>query len=86
MLAAVLVTGCGQRGLTRPQLYDGYVKGLVDSGVPRDVAECVIHRLFDPLSDAKLKQFNTKGDRLSDAEMQRVRELAASCSGSTTTG
>ena len=75
----LLLAACGSRGLSRDQLYDRYVDDLTNSGVAHDVAQCVIDHLFDPMSDAQLKAFNTKGDALDDAQMDQVRRLAAQC-------
>ena len=82
MLLLVLAA-CGSRGVSRGQLYSRYVDDLTKSGVPHDVALCVIDHLFDPMSDAQLKAFNTKGDALSDEQMAQVRQLAAQCASST---
>ncbi len=76
----LLLAACGSRGLSRGQLYDRYVDDLTTSGVPHDVAQCVIDHLFDPMSDAQLRAFNTKGDSLSAEQMDQVRRLAAQCS------
>ena len=62
LVLLLLLAACGSRGLSRDQLYDRYVDDLTTSGVPHDVAQCVIDHLFDPMSDAQLKAFNTKGD------------------------
>ena len=77
----LVVAACASRGMSRGQLYDRYVDDLTKGGVPHDVAQCVIDHLFDPMSDAQLKAFNTKGDALNDQQMEQVRQLAAQCAG-----
>ena len=76
---AFALAACGSRGLSRDQLYRRYVDDLTNGGVPHEVAQCVIDLLFDPMSDAQLKAFNTKGDSLTDEQMAQVQRLAAQC-------
>ena len=79
VVAVGLLAGCRQKDLTRDQLEDRYVDEIVDAGIERDVAECVIARLLGPMTDDELREFNSSGSELSAEEMQRVGELAAVC-------
>ena len=85
LAATVLITlglgACGGKQLTRGQLEDRYVDEIVDAGIDRSVAECVITRLFGPMTDDELREFNTTGTGLTLEEMQRVGELADACGG-----
>jgi hypothetical protein len=74
----VVLVSCG-RGFTRDGLRDRYVDEIVDAGIPRDVAECVIDRLFGELSDDELREFNTAGESLTAEQSQRVADLAEVC-------
>ena len=81
VVAVGVLAGCGRRELTREQLEDRYVDEIVDAGIERDVAECVISRLFGGMTDAELREFNTSGSDLTPDELQRVGELADACGG-----
>jgi len=74
-----MLTGCGERQLSRSQLEDRYVDEIVDAGVERSVAECVVERLFSAMSDDELREFNTTGAELTAEQSVRVGELADAC-------
>ena len=73
------LAGCRERELTREQLEDRYVDEVVEGGIDRDIAECVISRLFGGMTDAELREFNTSGADLTAEERQRVGQLADAC-------
>jgi hypothetical protein len=85
LLLVLLLAACGSRGLSRDHLYDRYVGDLAKSGVPQEVARCVIDHLFDPMSDEQLKAFNKTGDELTAEQTAQVRQLAALCATATST-
>ena len=70
---------CGGRGYSRDGLRDAYVDKVVDSGVDRIVAECIIDRLFGEMTDDQLKVFNIEGSALSAEQTKRVVQLAGAC-------
>jgi hypothetical protein len=74
-----MLTGCGERQMSRSQLEDRYVDEIVDAGVERSVAECVVDRLFSAMSDDELREFNTTGTELTAEQSARVGELADAC-------
>ena len=74
-----MLTGCGERQMSRSQLEDRYVDEIVDAGVERSVAECVVDRLFSAMSDNELREFNATGDELTAEQTVRVGELADAC-------
>ena len=78
-VTTVALVACGSRGFTREQLERRYVDLAVEEGIERDVAECVIGRLFGEMTDEQLRAFNTTGDELTVAEQARVAELADAC-------
>lgn len=84
--AVVVLTGCGSRALSRDALVDRYVDTLVDEGVPREVAECVIGGLFGEMTDDELRSFNTNGDELTPDQQARVAELTSQCAPDATLG
>jgi hypothetical protein len=71
--------GCSKGGLGRDGLRDAYVERIVDAGVERSVAECVVDRLFDEMTDDELRRFNTEGTSLSESESSRIAQLADAC-------
>jgi hypothetical protein len=73
--------GCAERQLTRAEIEDRYIDGVVDAGIERSVAECVITRLFGEMTDAELREFNTEGSELTDEQSVRLGELTAACGG-----
>ncbi len=79
LLGLSMFTGCGERQLSRSQLEDRYVDEIVDAGVERSVAECVVDRLFSTMSDDELREFNTTGAELTAEQTVRVGELADAC-------
>ena len=79
VLGLSMLTGCGERQLSRSQLEDRYVDEIVDAGVERSVAECVVDRLFSTMSDDELREFNTTGAALTAEQTVRVGELADAC-------
>jgi hypothetical protein len=80
VVALVTLAACNRGGLSRSELETRYVDGLIEAGIDETVAECVIGRLFDELGDAELRQFNTEGRDLTEAQQARVAELAVECS------
>ena len=79
LVGLLLLGGCGERQLTRSQLEARYVDEIVDAGIGRSVAECVIERLFSDMSDDELREFNTTGTELTAEQSVRVGELADAC-------
>ncbi|MGD9704350.1 MAG: hypothetical protein AB7Q42_17825 [Acidimicrobiia bacterium] len=79
LVGLLLLTGCGDRRLSRAQLERRYVDEIVDAGIARSVAECVIDRLFSDMSDDELREFNTTGTELTPEQAERVGELAGAC-------
>ena len=73
------LAGCGERQMSRAQLEDRYVDEIVDAGVERSVAECVVDRLFSAMSDDELREFNSTGTELTAEQSVRVGELADAC-------
>ncbi len=71
--------GCGSRGLSRDGLRDAYVARIAGAGIGRAVAECVVDRLFDEMTDDELRRFNTDGTSLTEAESARIAQLADAC-------
>ena len=78
-LGAAGVGGCARSGLTRSQLKDRYIAGLVTSGVPKATASCVIETFFAELTDAQLKSFNSDGTSLTDAQRAEIRRISQTC-------
>jgi hypothetical protein len=78
-VAGLAGAGCGGSGLSRSGLRDAYVARIVDVGVAKPVAECVVDRLFDDMTDAELKRFNAEGSSLSPAQSERIGQLADAC-------
>jgi hypothetical protein len=78
-LGLSMLSGCGERQLSRSQLEDRYVDEIVDAGIGRSVAECVVGRLFSAMSDDELREFNTTGAELTAEQSVRVGELADAC-------
>ncbi len=79
ILGLSMLTGCGERQMSRSQLEDRYVDEIVAAGVERSVAECVVERLFSAMSDDELREFNTTGAELTAEQSVRVGELADAC-------
>ena len=64
---------------TRDQVRDRWVNTYVSRlQLTRPEAECIVDRFFGELGDAELKPL-TKGDELTDAQAQRIGELAVAC-------
>ncbi len=79
VLIVVAGAGCSRGGLSRDGLRDAYVERIIDAGVERPVAECVVDRLFDEMNDDELRRFNTEGTSLSESQTNRIAQLADAC-------
>jgi len=75
----VALCSCGAARNTRDQTRDRWVRTYVSElGLTQREAGCVIDRFFGELSDDELKPL-TKGRELSDAQAERVGEIAIAC-------
>lgn len=79
VLVGLAGAGCSKGGLSRNDLRDAYVERIVGAGVDRPVAECVVDRLFDEMTDDELRRFNTEGTSLSASQTNRIAQLADAC-------
>jgi len=81
-LAGTLVLGaasCRSPRLTRDQARDRWVDTYVEKlDLSQQQAECIVDRFFGETNDAVLAPL-TQGDELSDAQAQRIGELAIAC-------
>lgn len=80
MLATLLIgTGCGSRRYTRDQVRDRWVNTFVaELDLAREQAACIVDRFLGETTDAELRPL-TNGDDLSDAQAQRIGEIALTC-------
>jgi hypothetical protein len=79
VIVVVTGAGCSKGGLSRDDLRDAYVERIAAAGVERPVAECVVDRLFDEMTDDELRRFNTEGTSLSESQANRIAQLADAC-------
>jgi len=79
-LASVLmVAGCGSRKYTRDQVRDRWVNTFeAELDLSREQAACIVDRFLGEITDAELRPL-TNGDDLSDAQAQRIGEIAVTC-------
>jgi hypothetical protein len=73
-VSVVSACGGGGRGEARDELVDQ----LVEGGLERPVAECVVGQFFDNHTDAELKAFFDR-DELTDAERAEFASLGRGC-------
>ena len=79
VVASAALTACGAIRYTRDQVRDRWVNTYVSKlHLSRPEAECIVDRFFGELNDAELKPL-TKGNELTDAQAQRIGELAIAC-------
>jgi len=84
MLAVILATvliaaGCGSRKYTRDQVRDRWVNTFeAELDLSREQAACIVDRFLGETTDAELRPL-TNGDDLSDAQAQRIGEIAVTC-------
>lgn len=75
----MLASACGEsssRARARAQLVDQ----LVDGGLERPVADCVVEGFFDVRNDDELRAFFDR-EELTDAEREEFAELGEACAG-----
>lgn len=77
-LSSVLVS-CRNPTFTREQVRDRWVEVYESKlELTHQQAECIVDRFFGETSDVVLEPL-TKGQELSDAQAQRIGELALAC-------
>ena len=75
----LFATGCVAINYTKAQVRDRWVATYVQQlHITKPQAECIVDRFFGEISDDELKPL-TKGKDLTDAEVQRIAELALAC-------
>ena len=75
----LLVSSCAPARYTRAQARDRWVKTYVTRlHITQAQAGCIVDRFFGETSDDELKPL-TKGQELTDAQAQRIGELAVAC-------
>lgn len=71
------LVGCGG-GWARSQANDDFVDQLVDGGLDRTIAECVVDRFFEGRSDDELESFFDRPE-VTEAENEEFAELGQAC-------
>ncbi len=81
VLASVLVplaSGCRDSG-SRARARADLVRQLVEGGLEREVADCVVDGFFDVRNDGELREFFAR-DELTGAERDEFAVLGEACS------
>jgi len=79
-LVLVTVSACGTGGgLSRDEARDRWVRTFATRyGILEETAACMVDQFFAELGDAELRPL-TNGQELSDAQAERLGELAVAC-------
>ena len=79
MTVLIALPACGSRRYTRDQVRDRWVNIFVaELDLGQEQAACIVDRFLGETTDAALRPL-TNGDDLSDAQAQRIGEIAVTC-------
>ncbi|HEY7628840.1 MAG TPA: hypothetical protein VH761_17350 [Ilumatobacteraceae bacterium] len=81
VVGVLLIGGCGSDA--RDEAGDSLVQQLVDGGLERDIAECVVRAFFEGKTDAELERFFDR-PQLTPDEATEFAALGARCTPSPT--